>query len=147
MDIKYDVLHQLNAPTLLEVVEITNFLHQHLGKYRDDKESIQACLEYAFSKSAGTGGFAVLAKLEGRIVGATVVNTTGMKGYIPSNTLVYIATAEDLRGRGIASTLLNKVQKICKGGIALHVEPDNPAKHLYEKLGFRHKYLEMRFEN
>jgi ribosomal protein S18 acetylase RimI-like enzyme len=31
-----------------------------------------------------------------------------------------------------------------RGNIALHVEPDNPAKILYEKLGFTNKYLEMR---
>jgi ribosomal protein S18 acetylase RimI-like enzyme len=31
------------------------------------------------------------------------------------------------------------------GNVALHVEPDNPAKFLYEKLGFTSKYLEMRY--
>jgi ribosomal protein S18 acetylase RimI-like enzyme len=31
-----------------------------------------------------------------------------------------------------------------QGNIALHVEPDNPARKLYEKLGFTNKYLEMR---
>ena len=31
-----------------------------------------------------------------------------------------------------------------QGNIALHVEPDNPAIKLYEKLGFTNKYLEMR---
>jgi len=32
-----------------------------------------------------------------------------------------------------------------KGNVALHVEPNNPAKILYEKLGFTNKYLEMRY--
>jgi ribosomal protein S18 acetylase RimI-like enzyme len=32
------------------------------------------------------------------------------------------------------------------GGVALHVEPDNPAKKLYERLGFTNKYLEMRYQ-
>jgi ribosomal-protein-alanine N-acetyltransferase len=31
-----------------------------------------------------------------------------------------------------------------EGNIALHVEPDNPAKNLYERMGFTNKYLEMR---
>jgi ribosomal protein S18 acetylase RimI-like enzyme len=31
-----------------------------------------------------------------------------------------------------------------EGDIALHVEPDNPARQLYEKYGFTNKYLEMR---
>jgi ribosomal protein S18 acetylase RimI-like enzyme len=35
---------------------------------------------------------------------------------------------------------------LAKGDIALHVEPDNPARHLYQKLGFDNKYLEMRLK-
>ena len=31
-----------------------------------------------------------------------------------------------------------------EGDVALHVEPHNPAKKLYERLGFTNKYLEMR---
>ena len=33
-----------------------------------------------------------------------------------------------------------------KGDIALHVEANNPAKFLYEKLGFTNPYLEMRLK-
>ena len=35
--------------------------------------------------------------------------------------------------------------EMAEGNIALHVEPDNPAKFLYEKIGFVNKYLEMRY--
>jgi ribosomal protein S18 acetylase RimI-like enzyme len=34
--------------------------------------------------------------------------------------------------------------KMANGAIALHVEPDNPARKLYERIGFTNKYLEMR---
>jgi ribosomal-protein-alanine N-acetyltransferase len=33
-----------------------------------------------------------------------------------------------------------------EGDIALHVEKDNPAKFLYEKMGFTNPYLEMRWK-
>ena len=42
---------------------------------------------------------------------------------------------------------MNEAIKNTKGGIALHVEPNNPARFLYEKLGFTNKYLEMRLQN
>lgn len=69
-----------------------------------------------------------------------------MSGYIPENILVYIATNKHLRGKGIGKSLMTKAIDLCKGDIALHVEKDNPAKFLYEKLGFTNPYLEMRLK-
>ena len=40
--------------------------------------------------------------------------------------------------------LYQKTIELAEGNIALHVEPDNPARYLYEKVGFISKYLEMR---
>jgi ribosomal protein S18 acetylase RimI-like enzyme len=64
-----------------------------------------------------------------------------MKDFIPENILVYIAVDNSQRGKGME--ISTKAISIAEGNIALHVEPDNPAKGLYEKLGFT-KYLEMR---
>ena len=91
------------------------------------------------------GGYILVAKDNEQIVGATVINKTGMKDYIPENILVYIATHGEQRGKGIGRKLMQTAIEHCEGSIALHVETDNPAKHLYEKLGFENKYLEMRF--
>jgi ribosomal protein S18 acetylase RimI-like enzyme len=41
---------------------------------------------------------------------------------------------------------MNEALLYAKGDIALHVEPNNPAKFLYEKIGFDNKYLEMRLK-
>ena len=79
------------------------------------------------------------------MVGAVIINFTGMKGYIPENILVYIASHQDYRGMGIGKKLMEMALENTEGNIALHVEPDNPAKKLYEKMGFTNKYLEMRW--
>jgi GNAT superfamily N-acetyltransferase len=80
------------------------------------------------------------------MVGAVVVNETGMSGYIPENILVYIATHKDHRGKGIGKKLMEDTMNYAKGDVALHVEKDNPARVLYEKYGFKNPYLEMRFK-
>jgi ribosomal protein S18 acetylase RimI-like enzyme len=67
-----------------------------------------------------------------------------MKDYIPENILVYIAVDNSQRGKGYGKNLMQKAIDYTSGSIALHVEPDNPAFHLYKKLGFTNKYLEMR---
>ncbi|SFW34626.1 Acetyltransferase (GNAT) domain-containing protein [Sinomicrobium oceani] len=126
--------------------EVAGFLYTQLEKYGDKKVDILAAINFAMRDVIPSmGGFVLVAKENKEIVAVTVVNSTGMKGYIPENILVYIATHKDSRGKGIGKELMQKAMELADGSIALHVEPDNPAKHLYEKLGFENKYLEMRF--
>lgn len=127
-----------------ETTEIVNFLHHHLEAYGDEPEAIRKCISFALDGEKTFGGFLVVAKKDGKIAGAVVVNKTGMQGYIPENILVYIAVDKNLRGMGLGKTLMQKTIEKASGSIKLHVEPDNPARYLYEKLGFTSKYLEMR---
>lgn len=125
--------------------KIAEFLFKHLEQYGDPIDQIQACLNYVFNPDKG--GFVALAYADDQeIMGATIVNQTGMSGYIPENILVYIAVDSQTRGQGLGKALMQMALEQAKGNVALHVEPDNPAKLLYEKLGFTNKYLEMRFE-
>lgn len=124
--------------------QITNFLFTHLEQYGDAKADIQKCVDYALGRDAKPGGILFTAKDNNGMVGAVIINFTGMKGYIPENILVYIATHNGYRGQGIGKKLMEMAIEQTDGNIALHVEPDNPAKMLYEKMGFTNKYLEMR---
>lgn len=126
--------------------KIANFLFEHLDQYGDPKDQILACLDYVYNPTKG--GFIALAyDDEETIMAATIVNHTGMSGYIPENILVYIAVDAQTRGQGIGKSLLKMALDQAEGAVALHVEPDNPARHLYSKLGFTNKYLEMRYQN
>ncbi len=123
---------------------IASFLFQHLDQFGDKKELILKCLDYVFNPERG--GFVTVAHEEGKIAGAVIINETGMSGYIPENILVYIAVDKAHRGKGLGKSLMQKTMDRATGSIALHVESDNPAKFLYEKLGFTNKYLEMRLQ-
>jgi ribosomal protein S18 acetylase RimI-like enzyme len=137
----FDAFHSL---TTLQMEAVVDFLYKHLGKYGDEKSAIRKALEYSSNDKPGHGGIVILAKEDDIIIGAVVVNKTGMEEYIPENILVYIATHGDYRGQGIGKKIMTECISKCHGNIALHVEADNPAIRLYERLGFTNPYLEMR---
>lgn len=140
------VFNTVNRLSEIRKGEIINFLHQHLGKYGDDKADIRKAINYSMKEFVSFGGFTT-AIFEGeKILGVAVVNATGMSGYIPENILVYIATHKDHRGEGLGKRLMETVISHAKGDIALHVEANNPAKKLYEQFNFTNPYLEMRLK-
>lgn len=136
-------------PSSGQFEQISTFLFKSLESYGDPLEDIQKAMTYALNLQdlPGQGGLVITAHGEDdAILGAVVINETGMSGYIPENILVYIAVDPDTRGMGLGKRLMETTLHTVQGGIALHVEPDNPARKLYEKLGFTNKYLEMRFQ-
>lgn len=142
-DIK--IYNENNKPTIEEKREIVDFLFQHLENFGDLKKDIEKAVNYSLKESESFGGFVLQSFHEGQTSSVVVVNQTGMDGYIPENILVYIATHNELRGKGIGKAMMLKAMETAKGNIALHVEPNNPARFLYEKIGFTNKYLEMRY--
>jgi ribosomal-protein-alanine N-acetyltransferase len=125
--------------------EVNEFLYKSLEEYGDPIEDINAAIKYALGEENAPGGFVLVAFEDDKILGSVVVNRAGMTKYIPENILVYIATAPKCRGKGVGKKLMEMAIENVDGSIALHVEPNNPAKGLYKKLGFTNKYLEMRY--
>lgn len=134
------------APDQDRITEIVSFLFDHLDQYGDPRRDIEEAIDFALKRKVSFGGFLLEAREDDKTVGAVVINQTGMKGYVPENILVYIAVHSDYRGKGIGKQLMEKAIDQARGDVALHVEPDNPARHLYEKIGFDNKYLEMRYK-
>jgi len=126
--------------------DFIDFLFVHLDQFGDPKKDINNCLDYAFSKDKSAGGFALAGFIDNKLVGALIMNKTGMSGYIPDWILVYIAVDSKHRGKGIGAKFIEEIYKQCDGDIKLHVEYENPAKRLYERMGFKTKYAEMRYK-
>jgi len=149
--LKTKVYKSENSITSKEKQDTVDFLYTHLDEYGDTKEDISKAIHFSLKindpalKPLPLGGFVLNGIMDDKIVCSVVVNKTGMSGYIPENILVYIATHGDYRGKGIGKQMMKEALDIAEGNVALHVEPDNPAKILYEKIGFTNKYLEMRY--
>jgi len=130
----------------LDKLNAVDFLHKNLEQYGDEKTDIEKAIEYSLKEITSFGGFILKAFDKEKLVGIVVINKTGMSGYIPENILVYIAVDNSQRGKGYGKSLMNKAIELSEGNIALHVEKDNPARFLYEKVGFTNPYLEMRLK-
>lgn len=140
------IFDEQNKPDKQEKQELVDFLHDQLEQYGDPKNQIERAIDYSLKEFDSFGGFVMLLKQEDQIRAAVVINRTGMDGYIPENILVYIAVDRNSRGEGLGRKLMKQAIAHAEGDIALHVEANNPAKKLYEKLGFTNPYLEMRLK-
>lgn len=145
--VEFDIINSdIENPTSFSREDIAQFLFDHLDEYGDEKDAILSCIAYAYGDKEGQDGFILVAHEEEQIVGVVIINDTNMERFIPEHILVYIAVHGDYRGEGLGKQLMEHVIEATDGDIALHVEPDNPAKYLYEKYGFTNKYLEMRLK-
>lgn len=144
--LKTTIFDSNNKPDESKKREVIDFLYENLEQYGDPKKHIEKAIDYSTKAFNSCGGFTMLLQEEDTIKGAVVINRTGMSDYIPENILVYIAIDKNNRGKGLGKLLMKKAIEHAEGDIALHVEANNPAKKLYEKLGFTNPYLEMRLK-
>jgi len=129
--------------SMLEKNKVIKFLNEFEND--DRRENIQEAVEYAVKLKPSFGGFVMTAQQEGNIIGAIVANRTGMGHYNPNHIFVFVTLHDDYReDEALTKELVEKAIQHAKGDIAMHVKPDNPALKLYEKIGFRAQYLELR---
>ncbi len=125
--------------------DMVMYFHETMKPYEDKPEDVERALHYVFTPGEGQGGFLELVRLDGELVGACLMLRTGMKGYIPEWILLMVTVDPKTRGKGIGGKLIQKCLDQADGDVKLHVEYDNPAKRLYERIGFTTKYAEMRY--
>src|SRR6056300_1012661 len=139
----YDAFSRLS---IININRVTNFLFQNFDKFRDSKSAIRKSLMYAAKETPGLGGYVFVLEQKDEILGAVVVNRTGMNEYLSENILVYVAVKKEYRGKGIGKKLIEHTIKDCKGDIAIHINQDNPAINLFKDKGFKPRNIVMRLE-
>ena len=88
MMIQYNLYKQADLFSKQEEDQVIQFLFTHLDQYGDAQEDIQKCLNYARGKDQKPGGLILVARDGHEVVGAVILNQTGMKDYIPENILL-----------------------------------------------------------
>lgn len=139
------VERESDLPAWASKDELVRFFHETMEPWNDSPEDVRAALDYLFSEAEGKGGFLVLLRRGASLGGALAMLETGMGGYVPGHILLFVSVAPAARGSGVGTKLIQVALDRCPGDVKLHVEYDNPAKRLYERLGFTSKYAEMRY--
>jgi ribosomal protein S18 acetylase RimI-like enzyme len=123
---------------------LVSFLHEHCEN-ADSPASIREAVEYALKTKPSFGGFILVVRQRHQILAAIVANRTGMEGYSATNIFVYAGFHPECRSNEtLIHDAMQKAIGYADGDIAMHVEPNNPALKLYQKLGFSAQYLELR---
>lgn len=134
--VEYQLLNTTDFVTTLEKEGIIGFLENNLDEYFDGRENVSRAIEYALSKFPHQGGFVLMARKEGSIIGVSVVNRTNFEGYFAENMLVYLAVAETERRIGIATELLKQTKIYTKGDVMVRVAGHQIVRELFKKSGF-----------
>lgn len=126
-----------NRPTELEKHGVIKFVNDFIVDNPSNKENIRKSLEYATKERMSFGGFVIVQKWFGEIVGVSIVNHTGMEGYMPENILTYIAVSDHHKKNGIAKEMIQQVLNYAKGEVAVYLRDRNDLIPAFEHLGFK----------
>lgn len=114
-------------------------LDDWLIMFSDPIEEMKEAVDDAFEN-----GHVICAYQGNTVVGICILSTSKYDTFFPKHHLSYIATKKDIKGKGIATMLMQKAIELTHGDFSLHVEIDNKrAIKLYEKMGLTKKYYRM----
>ena len=122
---------------------IVNFLHENIEGEMVAKEKIAEAIEYAVKDRPSFGGFVLTVKEGEKILGAMIVNDTGME-LNTKNRIVFIAIHENHRNNGVDSKLVNRAIDLTKGNLSLQLDPNNSWIEKFKSLGFQTKCVELK---
>lgn len=129
----------------VDIDNLSEFMFENMKPFNDTLLMTKQGIVDAITGKPSKGGFVVLGKIAGKIAGAIVMLATGMSMYIPEYCLLFASVDKKYRNYSIGQQLIETVIQNIDNDMYLHVEYDNRAKRLYERMGFVNKYAEMRF--
>ena len=144
-NIQYRLFTAFDKANREQVEEIVAFLFEQL-EYQSERTPIRHAIDYALKEIPSLGGVIVTVFYKNQLIGASIVNQTGMGGYFPENILAFIAIHKDFRRKGLGRKLFAYTMKVCKGDVFVSLDPKNSAIEFFQKLGFESNSWEMRYK-
>lgn len=117
--------------------EIISFLNNHPDNPFLDRSTITHLVDYALKEISSFGGFVVTEEEDKKIIGAMVVNNTGMEGYMPNNLIVASGFLPGRQKAGIKKRILQKILYLTKGDTALMIQSPACRKSIPKNIGVK----------
>ena len=129
---------EADRPFLLALYATTRADELSIVPWTDDQKGAFVAMQFEaqsrWFRQVYADAEALLVLRDGEPIGRLIIRRTASELAV-----VDIALMPDHRGQGVGTRLLNDVLEAADRvglPVALHVEPSNPARRLYERLGF-----------
>ncbi|NJB37957.1 hypothetical protein [Croceivirga sp. JEA036] len=139
----FDAYSRLSS---IQINRLVNFLHDHQDQGKLSRNSIRSAIQYAAKERPGFGGYIFCLEEEEKLLGALVINKTGMYDYVPENLLVTIVVHSQIKDTGLEEKLLDYAINYCRGEIGVFINKSNAKEKTLKAHGFEPNYLEMRLK-
>jgi [ribosomal protein S18]-alanine N-acetyltransferase len=136
----------LDNPSFIQKERISRFILDNSCEQDLSYEMVWRSVDYALSLSKNQGGVILMAKEDGDITGALVINRTSMEDYIPENILIHLVIGAHVNKNETGLKLLKMAIEMTNGKLAVRLNKDHPDRSLYEVLGFRERYIEYQLQ-
>lgn len=123
--------------SLRKKTELIKFLSDYPENRELNSSTLVHLIDYALKEIHSFGGFIVTEEKDKEIIGAMVVNNTGMHGYMPNNLIVASAFVPGLLKTGSKKRLIQKIMYITKGDTAYLINNDIEKEVLPKNLGVK----------
>ncbi len=143
-NLEYQLYTPFDKPTSRDNNIFVDFIH---AQTLANKSNIKKAIDYAMKEIPSFGGHILAVQSRGKLIGLSIVNKTGMGGYMPDFILAYMATKDTptIDHHSLQKRLLEKTLSFCNGNISYHVKPSNPMIDTCKEYGFGNKRMEMTY--
>ena len=118
-------------------IALINFIYFNQEGSSLNKSTITHLMDYALKEISSFGGFVVTEENEVEILGAMVVNNTGMEGYMPNNLIVASAFLQSPGKEGSKKRILQKIMHATRGDAALFIKNTHHQENIFNELNVK----------